>query len=173
MELTSLLIPRPKEVWRGDRGGYIFVINIVGPRSAYSDFENANRLKHEQQAVEAANQPATSLQKEYYKFFGIKFTKGTTTGQADEFIQKHRDLMTRSGDTRLDYWNGFLNLWELLCDPDVRREDLDIKKPSLSLARKTFSEWIKEEDFSKDDLDDEAEFVDRLLERKPDLRPED
>jgi hypothetical protein len=80
--------------------------------------------------------------------------------------------MSRSGDKRLDYWAGFLNLWEQLCDPDVR-EELDIKKPSLSLARQTFSEWIRQEDLSKDDLDDEAEFVDRLLERKADLRLED
>lgn len=168
-QLTTALIPRPKEVWRGDRGGYIFVIDLVGPRSVYMEFDAEKKLEHEQELAELASRPATPIQKEYYKFFGIKFTKGTTTGQAKEFIQKHRDLMALAGDKRLEYWEGFENLWEELSDSEIR-SDYEIKKPSLSLARKAFEEWRNDDDFCKDDLDATEEFVDKLLELKPDLQ---
>jgi hypothetical protein len=168
-ELAKSLIPRPKEIWTGDRGGFSFVIDLVGPKPLYKEFEAAKQSELEQKAAEEASRPATTLQKEYYKFFGIKLAKGTTSGQAEEFIQKHRDLMTRANDERLEYWDSFVNLWEELSDPEVR-EDLDIKKPSLSLARKAFEEWRKEDNFCKDDIDDILEFADKLLELKPDLQ---
>lgn len=168
-ELGHFLLPRPKEVWTGDRGGFSFVIDLVGPRSVYKEFDAAKKIELEKQYLADASKPATGLQKEYYRFFGIGFKKGITTGQADEFIQKHRSLMTKAGDPRLKYWDSFLSLWEELSDSEVR-EDLDIKKPSLSLARKTFSAWIKEEEFCQSDLDDTLEFVDKLLQIKPDLQ---
>jgi len=166
--LAGALTLRPREIWEGDRGGFSFSVDLVGPKETYAQFEAHNTLEEQEAAAQTAAKPATSLQKQYYKFFGIKIARGTTKGQADEFMQRHRDLMTKAADNRLKYWDAFEYSWDELSDSEAR-EDLGIEKPSLSLAIKTFQEWVKEEDFSEEDLEDTMELVDRLIEAKPDL----
>ena len=75
-KLTNLLIPRPQEMWEGDRGGFKFTVDLVGTREAYNKFDTEKILDL-----------AKNTQKEAAKKFSLEKVNGkyeltvTNTGQ--------------------------------------------------------------------------------------------
>lgn len=37
---VSRLVPRPKSMWRGDRGGFSFEVDLLGKKSDYAEFKS-------------------------------------------------------------------------------------------------------------------------------------
>lgn len=107
------------------------------------------------------NRPATPLQKEYYRYFGLPIPKGLTASEAEETTATHE--LTDEQD---DEWFSYSEIMEEMQDKDFR-ESYDLKKPSITLIRQAVKlrtgQGDKITELSADDL------VDTLLELKPDL----
>lgn len=118
-------------------------------------------FKDESRRDEWNNRPATSIQKEFYRWFGFKIPKGLTATQAAEFIDS-QDL----NEKQIDEWDAYKDILEELSDKEFR-DDYDIKKPSMPLIRKAVEQLLEEgsqlENLTADDL------IDPLLELNPDL----
>ncbi len=82
-----------------------------------------------EKALKWVNRPATPMQKEYYRYFGMKIPKQLTATEAQETIYSHE--LTDQQD---DEWSAYWCLIEDIQDPDIR-ECYDLKKPSLPIIR--------------------------------------
>ncbi len=119
-------------------------------------------LSDPEKASKWINRPATPLQKEYYRYFGIPVPKGLTASEAEEKIGA--DDLT---DEQSDEWFAYSELIEELQDKDFR-EDYDLKKPSLPVIRQAIQQHIeKGEQLDRLTADD---LVDTILSIKPDLQ---
>jgi hypothetical protein len=107
------------------------------------------------------NRPATQIQKEYYRYFGIPIPKGLTASEAKDKISS--DELTDEQD---EEWFSYSELLEELQDKDFR-ELYDLKKPSLPVIREAIQHHLNLGEhithLSADDL------VDTILSIKPDL----
>jgi len=107
------------------------------------------------------NRPATPIQKEYYRYFGLQARKGLTASEAQDTIAANE--LTDEQD---DEWFSYSDIFEELQDKDFR-ESYDLKKPSITLIRQAIKQRTdqgeKITELSADDI------VDTLLEIKPDL----
>lgn len=108
------------------------------------------------------NRPATQLQKEYYRYFGLPVPKGLTASKAQSTISSHE--LTDDQD---EEWAAFEDIVEEFQDKEFR-DDYEIKKPSIALIRQAIGQHTaqgeKITDIAADDL------VDTLLSIKPDLQ---
>ena len=129
--------------------------------SSLAAIEIDRLLSDPEKAGKWINRPATSLQKEYYRYFGIPVPKGLTASEAEEKIGA--DDLT---DEQNDEWFAYSELIEELQDKDFR-DDYDLKKPSLPVIRQAIQQHLdqgqKLDSLSADDL------VDTILSIKPDL----
>lgn len=108
------------------------------------------------------NRPATPIQKEYYRYFGIPITKGLTASEAEDIIASQE--LTEEQD---EEWDAYAEIIDELQDKDFR-EDYDLKKPSIPVIRQAVQRHTSQGatilELSPDDL------VDTILDIKPELR---
>ncbi len=127
-------------------------IAVIEIERLMSDQDKADQWK---------NRPATIMQKEYFRYFGIKVPKGLTAAEAEDTMAANE--LT---DEQNDEWFSYSEILEELQDKEFR-ESYDLKKPSVAIIRQSIEQHItqgdKITDLSADDL------VDTLLEIKPDL----
>lgn len=137
------------------------VSGLALKHSSIAAIEIDRLLSDPEKAKKWINRPATPIQKEYYRYFGIPVPKGLTASEAEERIVS--DDLT---DEQNDEWFAYSELIEELQDKDFR-EDYDLKKPSLPVIRQAIKQHLdqgtKLDALSADDL------VDTILSIKPDL----
>jgi len=115
------------------------------------------------------NRPASAMQKECYKFFGLKISKGLKHNDAQKYISDYLDELSEKDELKIDEWEAYQDIYEEINDPDFR-EDYEIKKISLSLYRNIINK-LKDEGKSTLDLADDLDaVVDKLIEEKPEIQ---
>ena len=104
------------------------------------------------------SRPATPMQKEFYRFFGLKVPRGLSHEHAIAFIVWHRSTLPESQKAQLEEWDLFEAVYEdYVGDRDIR-EDYGIKKPSVSLYREAW-QALKADGKSISEIDDDPEIV--------------
>lgn len=111
--------------------------------------------------------PASQIEREFYRFVGLKAPKGLTHKQAEK---DSYDSPEGVPEEKIEEWQVYSDVWDSLCDADTRA-DYGIKKPSLALFRDAWTQ-LRAEGVSTGDLEDLDALVDRLLELKPELNRE-
>lgn len=93
---------------------------IVGPKSSKKQFDDFLN-----------SQPADSLQKEYFKFFGLPISRGLTTTQADQMIFEHTKKCPAD---EVSEWEAYKNIVDEFEDKDFR-ESYELKKVSKTVLQ--------------------------------------
>lgn len=118
-----------------------------------------------EKAAAWAQRPAGPMQKEFYRFFGLKVPTGLTSAAADEFIGTHQKALESQ---QLDDWGSYQSIFDALSDKETC-EDYNIKKPSVATVR-TAIDALRQSGKSLSDLEDDFEaVVQKLIELKPEL----
>ena len=113
--------------------------------------------------------PAYPMQKEFYKFFGLKVPKALNYEEASKFITKYKMEILEQNESIIDEWNAYEEVYDMINHIDIR-EDYELKKISLSLYRSAIDQ-LKNEGYSLQNLSDEPEIVvDKIIEIKPDIQ---
>lgn len=135
---------------------------------------NETRARHEIALLfqDAANRkawddrPATTRQREFFRFFGLKPGVGLLKRDADQQIAERLKQARQSGDPLADQWQTYDAILDDFDDPDFR-EGYDIRKPGASAVRKAIDALLAE-GRTWDDLDSDS-VAERLLEIAPNL----
>ena len=135
------------------------------------ELQNETRARHEVAAIfgdpEKAKawtlRPADAMQKEFFRYFGMKAPPGLTHADAQKVITEAHESKSPE-DMR--GWNDYDSICEELSDPEFLR-DVELKKPSLAVIR-TAVEEIKKIGESAD-ASDPFEVAEKILEMKPEL----
>ena len=110
--------------------------------------------------------PAEQIQKEFFRFFGLKVSKDLTFKGANLEIKKHRDALIQHKGKSLECWDSYSEIIDELTDSF----DLyDIKKPTLASIRNAVDALVKGGCSYEGLVDEIDEVVDMLLEIKPEL----
>jgi hypothetical protein len=113
--------------------------------------------------------PAHPMQKEFYKFFGLKVPKALNYEEASKFIMKYKMEIIEQDESILDEWVAYEEVYDIINHIDIR-EDYELKKISPSLYRLAIDQ-LKNEGYILQNLSDEPEIViDKIIEIKPDLQ---
>lgn len=109
--------------------------------------------------------PADPMQKEFYRFFGVKVPKGLTYSTADDFMGKHQKTLDSQ---QLDDWSSYQYILVELSDKTTC-ECYDIKKPSLSTVKAAINA-LRQSGISLSELEEDLEIVtQKLIELQPEL----
>ena len=103
---------------------------VVGHRAA------TYRLDAQAMAAWAAR-PATPIQKEGLRFFGIKASKGIAANEAASLLdEKERVLFTAGKHAEWNRWSQYAKAWKALHRRDVW-DRYELKKPAIGKLRET------------------------------------
>ena len=108
--------------------------------------------------------PPTTMQREFYKFFGLPVPKGITLQQMKEDIDTKLEEM---GDDVSEEWDYFETVYDDLVDPEFRK-DLELKKVSLAIYR-VYIKKKRDLGIKLSDLDS-YEVAEELLDQHPGLQ---
>jgi hypothetical protein len=112
--------------------------------------------------------PATQMQKEFFRFYNLKITKGLTSTAASKLINDYQ-MKHEEDEDKLDEWYDYEALFEDINDIDTRR-DYEIKKVSLALYRQAIKK-LKDEGRSLSELiGDMDAVIEKIIEVKPDIK---
>jgi len=115
------------------------------------------------------DRPASSMQKEFYKYFDLKIPKNLKDKQASIFIGEYRDKLQREDKELLSDWDAYEDMYEEINDP-YSREDYSIKKISLSIYRKAMNE-LKKEGMRPSEMQDNPDVVvNKVIQIKPEIQ---
>lgn len=132
---------------------------------------NASRARHEVSLLDAdpesaqrwAARPPSKLQKEFFRFAGVKAPPALTAVSADVVIKNE---LKRLPAEQSDSWDAFTHVVDEFNDPDFR-EGEGIRKPSLSDLRAAFQALAARQ--GGHDYPDAGTVADYLLMQKPEL----
>jgi hypothetical protein len=137
-ELTRLFMPESKIPWIG--------IKILVPKIVKATKFN----------------PATPMQKEFYKYFGLKLPKNLSYEDAEKFLYEQSSEMR-------DEWKAYEDIFEEINDPETRKDLYGIKKVSFSFYRSIIEE-LKKDGRALSELADDVDLViDKAIELNPDI----
>ncbi|MBA4143921.1 MAG: hypothetical protein H0X43_13280 [Nitrosospira sp.] len=161
-DVIGLLFP----VEEGDKQVLrFFEIPTKGLNQTTARAEVAKLQADPEKALAWGQRPAEPIQREFYKFFGVKVPSGLTYLTADEYISKHQQSLESQ---QLDDWNSYKSILDELMDKDTR-DSYDIKKPSIATIRAAI-EVLRQAGMSLSDLEEDLEIVtQKLIELKPEL----
>lgn len=142
-----------------------FKVSTKGLNQTTARAEVATLQADPENAAAWNQRPADPVQKEFYRFFGVKVPGGLTYSAADEYIAKYQETL----DThQLDDWDSYESILDELMDKDTR-DSYDIKKPSVAAIRAAI-EALRQSGMSLSDLEDDLEIVtQKLIELQPEL----
>lgn len=132
---------------------------------------NASRARHEISLLDAdpdsaqrwAMRPPSKLQKEFFRFAGVKAPPGLTAISADAVIRKElKQLPAKDSDS----WNAFTHVVDEFNDPEFR-EGEGIRKPALSDLRMAFQTLAARQEGNH--YPDAGTIADYMLMQKPEL----
>lgn len=120
--------------------------------------------------VEAWNsRPASAMQKEFFRYFGLKVPSNLTYQEAECAIEEHLAKLAEENEQKVDEWDAYEQMFEEISDPGFR-EDYDIRAVSLSLYRSAIEE-LKKEGLSVAALADDIDrVVNKIIALKPDIQ---
>lgn len=152
--LFDVVKPRLARVYVGENGFLDIQYQIIGPKAEKKKFD-----------AFLSNQPASSSQKEYFKFFGLSIPKGLTAGQAEQAISEHRKA---SKPEEQDEWDGYTSILEEFDDGDFGETygHKKIGKTVLIDAINQLKHEGKTYKFLSNNIDD---VVERVIKLKPEL----
>jgi hypothetical protein len=142
---------------------------------------NRSRARHEvaqlladPQNLRAWNQrPADTLQKEFFRFFGLDVPPELTCRDAEVLIREHRAKLEEEGTCPLlDEWDAFESICAELLDLEAG-ETYDIRRPSLTVIQSAVEALRKDGRTLAELAGDVPAVVDRLVELAPELRTPD
>lgn len=127
---------------------------VIGPKSSKKQFDDFLN-----------SQPADSLQKEYFKFFGLPIPRGLTTAQADQVISEHTK---KSPAEEVSEWEAYKSIVDEFEDKDFR-ESYELKKVSRAILQDAIKQ-LKMEGKTYQYLESNIdELVEKILLLKPEL----
>ena len=142
-----------------------FKVPTKGLNQTTARAEVAKLQADPEKAAAWARRPAESIQKEFYRFFGIKVPTGLTHAGAEDFIDKHQHTLASQ---QLDEWESYQTILDQLLDKDTR-DCYDIKKPSVATIRAAV-EALRQSGISLSELEGDLEIVtQKLIELQPEL----
>lgn len=111
----------------------------------------------------AENRPATTMQKEFYRYFDLKVPTGLTHEEAFQF---RREYARKLKNLDWEDWLAYEIMYEGI---NVSRKDYGIKKVSLSLYRAVMEEF-KKEGKRPSEFDDDLLVLERIIRMQPDIK---
>lgn len=115
------------------------------------------------------NRPASIMQKEFYKYFGIKPPKRLTQDAAQVFIPQYIKSLNKENDQDSEEWFQYIDLYDEINDPNFR-EDYELKKISLPLYRSVINQ-LREGGMTMTELSEDIDFViGKIIEIKPEIQ---
>ncbi|ARO87959.1 hypothetical protein EBAPG3_009370 [Nitrosospira lacus] len=161
-DVIGLLLPveeSDKQVLR------FFKVPIKGLNQTTARAEVAKLQADPEKAAAWDQRPAEAIQKEFYKFFGVKVPRGLTHIAAADYIGKHQQTLDSQ---QLDDWSSYRSILGDLLDKDTR-DCYYIKKPSVATIRAAI-EALRQSGMSLSDLEGDLEIVtQKLIELQPEL----
>lgn len=142
-----------------------FGVKLIGKN------RNQTRVRYELAQLDAdpdsakrwAERPASSLQKEFFRFAGKKVPTGLAAATADKFIKAE---LKRLSEERQSAWIDFCHIVEEFNDPEFRELE-EIRKPSIVDLRSAFDALVPvAESMTSVDASEVAAY---LLRHKPSL----
>lgn len=145
-----------------------FKVPIRGMNQSRGLYE-VGKLLADHKNLDAWNlRPAEPLQKEFFRFFGIKMPKDLTYVDAEKMMDEHREKLSEEAPQKLEEWESFESIIMDFEDKEVR-DDWNVKKPSLSMLRIAIDELRKEGNSMEDLASDLSMVAEKLIEMKPEL----
>lgn len=136
--------------------GYVDVMfQVIGPKSlkqVYLDFPGTK--------------PASTEQKEFYKFFGLAVPRGLVIRQAAAAIDAHTNTLRAGNDVKLLEWEAFEALWDEVDEVEFGYA-YGIKKISRSAFKEALAALTANGVTLVAVRDDIQMLVDKILELKP------
>lgn len=145
-----------------------FKVSLKGMNQTKAEHTINTLLQDKEKADAWANRPPSQLQREEAKFLGIKLPKDTSSPEASKLIAEQWKQLDED-DPKLDEWGAVEQVIDELSDPDLLKEDYEIKKPRIPLIMTALNELKKEGQSFEKSADEIQTVVDKLLELKPDL----
>lgn len=149
--------PRLCKIYISDKGFVDIKFQLLGYKNKKHQYDDY--LK---------NKPPTQIQKEFYKYFGIKKPKGLTTGQAEEFINITRKNNQIDSDKKLEDWDAYEEICEEFSDADFR-ETYEIKKVGMPLLRDAINQLLKDGETMPNLSKDIDKIVEKIISIKPEI----
>ena len=122
-------------------------------------------LSDDERDVLMESKPATAIQKEFYKFFGLPVPKELNQKQAIAFQLDYLSKLSKERQNKVEEWEAFEELFEEINSEDFQDE---IKKVTVSDFRRAF-EAVKAEHSLEDIQSNPSLIVEKLIEIKPSL----
>ena len=146
-----------------------FKISLKGMNQSKAKHEVSKLLQDPEKLESWKNRPAFAMQKEFYRFFGLKMPQGLTHEMASKDINEFRLKLGAEDETRMEEWDTFENIYDEINDPDFR-ENYDLKSIGISLYRSAIDQ-LKNEGKTMTELSDDLDIViDKLIEIKPEIQ---
>jgi hypothetical protein len=130
-------------------------------------FRAALLLADEDNLAAFKGRPATTMQKEFYRFVGEKIPKGLTS--KDAYIFQSNFESEEENESLCEQWHSYQDTYQDLCDPETR-EDYDLKKISLSVYREAYGQLKSAGKVSADGMFDMDELVEEITIVNPELQ---
>lgn len=142
-----------------------FKVPIKGLNQTTARAEVVKLQADPERALAWGQRPAEPIQKEFYRFFGVKVPSGLTYLAATEYISKHQQTLD---SPQLDDWDSYRSILDELMDKDTR-DSYDIKKPSVATVRAAI-DALRQSGISLSELEEDLEIVtQKLIELQPEL----
>lgn len=146
-----------------------FKISLKGMNQSKARYEVNKSLQYPEKLERWRNRPASVMQKEFYRFFGLKVPQGLTYKIATKDINEYRKKLDEEDEASMDEWDAFEDIYDEINDPDFR-EDYELKSINISLYRSAI-DHLKNEGKTLKELSDDIDIViDKIIEIKPEIQ---
>lgn len=159
-ECLPYVYARLMRIYRGEQKFIDITYQIVGQKDKKEQFESYEK-----------NLPITSAQKEYLKFWKIKFNENITTSEAHKLIAEHYEGAKSNEPQKFIEWERLeciREAYDYLSDKD-EREQYFIKKPTKKQIEISMDELLKVGIKCEAIQDDYQILVDKLIDINPQL----
>ena len=146
-----------------------FKIPLKGMNQSKARYEVGKLLQDPERLEIWENRPASNMQKEFYRFFGIKIPQGLTHEMASKEIKDYKKKFDKENKQMMEEWESFEDIYYEINDPDFR-EGYDLKSISISLYRSAIEILKKEGKNLKEISDDIDILIDKIVEIKPEIQ---
>lgn len=162
--LFEIVRPRLDRIYVSGNGFIDVQFQIICPKDKIKQYGDFLKSK-----------PASSWEKEFYKFFGLPIPKGLTTGEAQQTIIEHKKKLTAENKAKLDEWDTHedeQDAFDEICtefdDPEFRA-GWDLKKVSRTLLKDAVNQLKQEGATIRSLADDIDKVVEKVIALKPDI----
>jgi hypothetical protein len=143
-----------------------FKIPAKGLNQTTAQIEVNKLLAEPENATAWRQRSADVMQKEFYRFFGIKIPTDLTHATANAFIRQHQKVLDSQ---QLDDWSTYESILDELSDKETC-ECYDIKKPTMATVRDAVAA-LRASGKALSDLEDNLDSIaQKIIEMNPALK---